>query len=100
VGTTHGACEDCFGTSGEIATLCKKKKKKTKCSFGKQEVQYLGHVISPEGMRVDFGMVEAMKKWPKLETLKAMHGFLGLTGYYKRFIQANGKIAVPLNRMC
>jgi hypothetical protein len=28
VGTTHGACEDCFGTSGEIATLCKKKKKK------------------------------------------------------------------------
>jgi hypothetical protein len=50
--------------------------KKTKCSFGQQEVQYLGHVISPEGMEVDFGKVEAMKKWPKLETLKAMRGFL------------------------
>jgi hypothetical protein len=73
--------------------------KRTKCSFGQQEVQYLGHVISPEGVGVDSEKVEAMKKWPKPETPKTMRGFLGLTGYYRRFIQDYGKIAAPLNRM-
>jgi hypothetical protein len=73
--------------------------KRTKCIFGQQEVQYLGHVISPNGVGVDPEKVDAMQKWPKPETLKAMRGFLGLTGYYRRFIQDYGKIAAPLNRM-
>jgi hypothetical protein len=73
--------------------------KRSKCIFGQQEVQYLGHVISPKGVGVDPEKVEAIKTWPKPKTLKAMHGFLGLTGYYRRFIQDYGKIAAPLNRM-
>jgi len=73
--------------------------KRTKCSFGQQEVQYLGHVISLEGVAVYPKKIEAMKKWPKPTTPKAMRGFLGLTSYYRRFIQDYGKIAAPLNRM-
>lgn len=59
----------------------------------------MGHVIPPRGMGVDPEKVEAMKQWPKPENLKAMRGFLGLTGYYRRFIQDYGKIVAPLNRM-
>jgi hypothetical protein len=73
--------------------------KRTKCLFGQQEVQYLGHVISSKGVGVDPEKVEAMKKWPKPGTLKAMQGFLGLTRYYRRFIQDYGKIAGPLTHM-
>jgi hypothetical protein len=73
--------------------------KRSKCIFGQQEVQYLGHVISPKGVGVDPEKVEVIKKWPKPKTLKAMRRFLGLTGYYRRFIQDYGKIAAPLNRM-
>jgi hypothetical protein len=73
--------------------------KRSKCIFGQQEFQYLGHVISPKGVRVDPEKVEAIKKWPKPKTLKAMREFLGLTRYYRRFIQNYGKIAAPINRM-
>ena len=72
---------------------------KSKCIFGKQEVQYLGHVISTEGVGVDPEKVDAVKGWPKPATLKAMRGFLDLTSYYRRFIQNYGKIATPLTRM-
>jgi hypothetical protein len=70
---------------------------RAKCIFGQQEVQYLGHVISTEGVEVDSEKIEAIEECPKPETPKAMHGFLGLTDYYWRFILEYGKIAAPLN---
>lgn len=73
--------------------------KQSKCDFGQQKVQYLGHLISTKGVGVDLEKVEAMKQWPKPQNLKAIRGFLGLTGYHRRFIQDDGKIAAPLTRM-
>ena len=70
-----------------------------KCQFGTKEVKYLGHVICSHGVVVDPSKVEAMLTWPKPETPKALRRFLGLTGYYHKFIQNYGKIAAPLTNM-
>jgi hypothetical protein len=70
--------------------------KQSKCSFGASEVEYLGHMVGKDGIRVDPKKIEAMKYWPHLKTLKILHGFLGLTRYYCKFVKNYGKIAVPL----
>ncbi|XP_022868936.1 uncharacterized protein LOC111388433 [Olea europaea var. sylvestris] len=70
-----------------------------KRQFGQREVKYLGHLITTEGVSVDLEKIETMFTWPKPQTPKALRGFLGLTGYYCKFIQNYGKIAGPLTRM-
>ena len=57
-----------------------------KCEFGLSEVTYRGHVVSITGMAMDQSKVQAMMDWPNPKTLKELCGFLGLTGYYHRFI--------------
>ncbi|KAH9657611.1 hypothetical protein KPL70_023155 [Citrus sinensis] len=69
--------------------------KKSKCSFGKEQVEYLGHLISKQGVATDPAKIESMKCWPSSNSLKALRGFLGLTGYYRRFIKDYGKITMP-----
>jgi hypothetical protein len=59
----------------------------------------LGHLVGKVGIRVDPKRIEAMKDWPHPNTLKILHVFLGLTGYYRKFIKNYGKIAAPLTAL-
>jgi hypothetical protein len=56
----------------------------------------LGHLVGKDGVSVDRKNIEAMQYWPYPKTLKSLHGILGLTGYYRKFVKNYGKIATPL----
>jgi hypothetical protein len=73
--------------------------KMSKCTFGCSEVEHLGHVVTPQGVCADPGKIQAMVDWPFPKTIKALRGFLGLTGYYRKFIKGYGSIAAPLTAM-
>jgi len=73
--------------------------KKSKCYFGVMQVDYLGHLISQEGVQVDPAKTKAVNELPILTTVKGVRGFLGLAGYYRKFISGFGGIAAPLTRL-
>ncbi|KAJ9565812.1 LOW QUALITY PROTEIN: hypothetical protein OSB04_001778 [Centaurea solstitialis] len=68
----------------------------SKCDFWLQEVQFLGHLVNREGIKVDPTKIEAVMKWEVPKTPTEIRSFLGLAGYYRRFIQDFSKIVVPL----
>ncbi|GJT39265.1 reverse transcriptase domain-containing protein [Tanacetum coccineum] len=82
-----------------ILDLLKKEKlfaKFSKCEFWLKEVQFLGHVVNQEGIHVDPSKIEAVKNWKAPESPTEIRSFLGLAGYYRRFIENFSKIAKPL----
>ena len=68
-----------------------------KCEFWLEEVGFLGHIINKEGISVDLAKIEAIKDWPRPTSVTEVRSFLGLAGYYRRFVEGFFKIAVPLS---
>ncbi|KAI3810176.1 hypothetical protein L1987_19786 [Smallanthus sonchifolius] len=71
----------------------------SKCEFWIQEVYFLGHVINKKGIHVDPFKIEAIKNWEAPRTPTEVRQFLGLAGYYRRFIENFSKIALPLTTL-
>lgn len=67
-----------------------------KCAFGKSKVAYLGHVISNQGVAVDSDKIKAIIEWEQPKNLRELRGFLGLTGYYRKYVAGYAQIAGPL----
>ncbi|KAD4584296.1 hypothetical protein E3N88_21897 [Mikania micrantha] len=71
----------------------------SKCAFWLREVQFLGHVINADGILVDSSKIQAVTRWSPPKTPTEIRSFLGLAGYYRRFIQDFAKIASPLTKL-
>jgi len=71
----------------------------TKCEFWLSEVRFLGHVISGDGIAVDPAKVEAVLDWEQPASVTEIRSFLGLAGYYRKFIQDFSRIATPLTHL-
>ncbi|KAI4313482.1 hypothetical protein L6164_026461 [Bauhinia variegata] len=73
--------------------------KDSKCLFGQRQLEYLGHIVSEKGVEPEPSKIQAMVDWPRPTTIKSLGGFLGLTGFYRKFIQGYAIIASPLTNL-
>lgn len=73
--------------------------KRSKCEFAKSRIEYLGHIIMKEGVATDPRKLQVMQDWPTPMDVSKLRGFLGLTGYYRRFIRNYSIICKPLTDM-
>lgn len=83
----------------EILSTNKLYAKMSKCKFGVLQIEYPGHLISQDGVSVDPAKIKSVVEWPVPMTLKALRGFLGLAGYYRKFIRGFGTLAAPLTHL-
>ena len=85
-----------------VLQVLKEKKlyaKLSKCEFWLNEVSFLGHVISGSGIIVDPSKVDVVLQWETPKSATEIRSFLGLAGYYRRFIEGFSKLALPLTKL-
>jgi hypothetical protein len=71
-----------------------------KCVFMKKEVEFLGHTISKEGIKTSNSKIEKILKWPTPTNEEQLRSFLGICGYYRRYIKGYCYLAAPLEKLC
>ncbi|GKF29935.1 putative reverse transcriptase domain-containing protein [Tanacetum coccineum] len=71
----------------------------SKCEFWILKVQFLGHVIDSEGIYVDPAKIESIKDWASPKSPTEIRQFLGIAGYYRRFIEGFSMIAKPMTKL-
>jgi len=71
----------------------------SKCEFWLEQVQFLGHVISKSGIAIDPSKVQAVLHWEQSKNITEIRSFLGLAGYYRKFIEEFTKLALPLTKL-
>ncbi len=71
----------------------------SKCEFWVKEISFLGHVVLAEGIKVNACKVEAILNWKPLRNITEIHSFLGLAGYYRRFMKVFSMLAAPLTKL-
>ncbi len=90
---SHADCVEKVLRRLEEANL---KLKREKCTFGVESISYLGHIISREGVSMDPSKIRTIVDWPVLKNVADVRSFLGLIGYYRKFIVSFGELSAPL----
>ncbi|GBG80068.1 hypothetical protein CBR_g30435 [Chara braunii] len=83
----------------ETLRRAKYKANRDKCEFVRQELEYLGHFVTPEGISPLSDKIQAIQEWPEPWNVTDVHSFLGLAGYYQRFIKGYSKIEAHLTKL-
>ncbi|PKU68675.1 putative mitochondrial protein [Dendrobium catenatum] len=71
----------------------------SKYEFWLKSISFLGHMVSDEGILVDPQKIQAVANWPRPTTIFEIHSFLGMAGYYRKFVKGFSQISIPLTRL-
>ena len=75
------------------------KLKPSKCQFARRVVEYLGHIITPEGLRTNPRLVASVREFPVPQNVQNIRRFLGLASYYRKFVPSFAEVAQPLYQL-
>ena len=86
----------------QVLDILKKNKlyaKMSKCEFMQSRVSFLGHEVSGQGISMEASKVKAINEWPRPSDISDIRAFLGLSGYYRKFVRGFSRIASPLREL-